>query len=202
MEKSGLGSPVQVVVLGGSSGSLEVLFKLLPGLKPELAVPIIIVLHRRYSSESSLSELLAFKTNLPLHEVEDKDPILPGHIYLAPANYHLLVEADLSLSLDYSEKVHFSRPSIDVTFETAADVYGSGAAGIILSGANEDGTRGLLAIKNAGGLVIAQNPDTARTALMPQSAINHVAVDHILEIDELTNFINNLPVPASVIPSK
>ncbi|WP_221391733.1 chemotaxis protein CheB [Dyadobacter sp. NIV53] len=192
MEENSLNLPVEIVVIGGSAGSLEVLFKLLPLLRPDLSLSIIIILHRRNSGDSSLAELLSTKTTLPLNEVEDKDAILPGYIYLAPSDYHLLIEKDYTFSLDYSEKINFSRPSIDVTFESAADIYGSSMAGIILSGANEDGTKGLKAIKNAGGITIAQNPDTAQMPLMPQHAISHVGIESVLTVREIAGFINGL----------
>lgn len=192
MEESDVKNPVKIVVIGGSAGSLEVLFRLLPLLTKNLSVPILIILHRRSTADSSLSDLLGSKTALPLQEADDKDQILPGNIYLAPSDYHLLVENDFTLSLDYSEKVNFSRPSLDVTFETVADVYGGSAVGIILSGANEDGTAGLLAIKKAGGLVIAQDPETAQVPVMPQNVINFIGVDFIYGIEEIANYINGL----------
>lgn len=192
MEESGVKNPVKIVVIGGSAGSLEVLFRLLPLLTKNLSVPILIILHRRSTADSSLSDLLGSKTTLPLQEADDKDQILPGNIYLAPSDYHLLVENDFTLSLDYSEKVNFSRPSLDVTFETVADVYGRSAVGIILSGANEDGTAGLQAIKKAGGLVIAQDPETAQMPVMPQNVINFIGVDFIYGIEEIANYINGL----------
>lgn len=192
MEKSHVDRSIKAVVIGGSAGSLEVLFKLLPLLRTDLALVIIIVLHRRSSGDSSLQELLSTKTTLPLSEVEDKDPIRSGNIYLAPSDYHLLIEKDFTFSLDYSEKINFSRPSLDVTFESAADVYGSSLAGIILSGANEDGTKGLQAIKNSDGTIIAQAPDTAQMSLMPQYAIDHLQVDFVFNIDEMAEFMNDL----------
>ena len=192
MEKNSIIHPVKVVVIGGSAGSLEVLFRLLPQLRADLSVSIIIVLHRRSSGDSTLPDLLATKTTLPLHEVEDKDAILPGHVYLAPSDYHLLIEKDQTFSLDYSEKINFSRPSLDVTFESAAEVYGSSMAGIILSGANEDGTKGLQAVKNAGGIIIAQRPDTAQMPLMPQHAITYVGIELTFTIEEMVGFLNGL----------
>lgn len=193
MEEGPVNRKIQIVIIGGSAGSLEVLFKVLPQLKSQLAVPLVIVVHRKSNGGSSLPDLLALKTSLPLTEVEDKDAILPGHIYLAPANYHILIENNGTLSLDDSEKVHFSRPSLDVTFESAADVYGINTAGILLSGANEDGTKGLKEIKRKGGIVIVQNPSTASMPIMPQSALNHVKADYVYEIDEIVDFLNNLP---------
>ena len=192
MEKSRIDSNIEAVFIGGSAGSLEVLFRLLPLLMPEIKPAIIITLHRRSMGDSSLTDLLATKTLLPTREAEDKDLILPGHIYLAPSDYHLLIEKNRTFSLDDSEKINFSRPSLDVTFETAADTYSSHAVGIILSGANDDGTRGLIALKNSGGIVIAQDPLTAQMPLMPQHAINQVNVDFILDTVRIAHFINSL----------
>lgn len=180
------------VVIGGSTGSLDVLLKVLPVLKPTLSFTIIVVLHRKNSADSTLEALLASRTSIPVREVEDKDALSIGHIYLAPADYHLLVEADKTFSLDYSEKVNYSRPSLDVTFESAADVYGDTLVGILLSGANTDGTKGLAAIKKEGGIIIAQKPETAQAPFMPQQAIDNVAVDFILDIPDLISFINAL----------
>lgn len=181
-----------MLLIGGSAGSLEVLFKLLPLLKAGLPFPVILVLHRRSSGDSSLTGLLAGKSVLSTSEVEDKDEILPGHIYLAPADYHLLIEKDRSFSLDYSEKINFSRPSIDVTFESAAGVYGSSLTAAILSGANEDGTAGIMAVKNAGGRTIAQLPESAQMPFMPQHAIASGAVDEILDVQAMAQFFNGL----------
>jgi two-component system chemotaxis response regulator CheB len=190
MEKSGVISVNKIIVIGGSAGSLEVLFQLLPLLRDDISASILIVLHRRSSTESSLSELLANKCNLPLTEAEDKDILQPGHIYLAPSDYHLLVEKDKTLSLDDSEKVNYSRPSLDVTFESASDVYGASVTGIVLSGANDDGTLGLLAIQRAGGTVIVQDPETAQMPVMPQNVLTHLSVDHIFSIKQMAQYIN------------
>ncbi|GGM88733.1 putative chemotaxis protein-glutamate methylesterase [Dyadobacter beijingensis] len=192
MEENLLTATCELMLIGGSAGSLEVLFKLLPLLRTDLPFPLALILHRRSSGDSSLSDLLGSKTLNPTHEVEDKEPIVPGTIYLAPADYHLLIEHDRTFSLDYSEKVHFSRPSIDVTFESAAEVYGRGLVGILLSGANEDGTEGLAAIKNAGGTAVVQDPDTAQMPFMPHYAMTHLRTDHVLNTIQMAAFINSL----------
>jgi two-component system chemotaxis response regulator CheB len=192
MEENSVDQHCEILLIGGSAGSLEVLFKLLPKLKPNLHFPVILVLHRRSSAESSLSDLLSTKIDAPTKEVEDKDAILPGNAYLAPADYHLLIEKDHSFSLDYSEKINFSRPSIDVTFESAADIYGPGVVAILLSGANEDGTLGLQEIKKAGGTIVVQDPDSAQMPFMPHYAITHAKVDHIFTPAQMAEFINNL----------
>ncbi len=179
----------KVVVIGGSTGSIDVLLQLLPTLQPPLPFALVLVLHRKNTADSTLANLLALKTSIPVREVDDKDPILPGHIYLAPADYHLLIEQAGTFSLDDSEKVHYSRPAIDVTFESAADVYGPALAGILLSGANADGTAGLRAIKRAGGTTVVQQPDTAQVAYMPQQAIANAPVDFVLDVQALAQFI-------------
>lgn len=192
MEENHLNHTCEFILIGGSAGSLEVLFKLLPLLRADLPFPMALVLHRRNSADSSLSGLLGSKTLNPTQEVEDKDPITPGRIYLAPADYHLLIERDRSFSLDYSEKINFSRPSIDVTFESAAEVYGPGLVAILLSGANEDGTNGLTAVKRAGGTVVVQNPDTAQMPFMPHYALTHLPIDYVFDTIQMAGFINTL----------
>jgi two-component system chemotaxis response regulator CheB len=192
MAENRLNSRFKAVVIGGSAGSLDVLLKLLPALQPIVSFTAIIVLHRKNSGDSTLEDLLAGRTTIPVREVEDKDSLKPGIIYVAPADYHLLIEKNLTFSLDDSEKVNYSRPSLDVTFESAADVYGDSLVGILLSGANSDGTNGLMAIKKAGGITIAQKPETAQSAFMPQQAIFNVPIDFILDIPELISFINSL----------
>lgn len=161
----------RVVAIGGSAGSLEVILGILATLPPAPDAFFIIVVHRRNDKDSILENLFSYKTDLPVKEVEDKERILPGHIYIAPPDYHLLLENEHFFSLDGSEKVHFSRPSIDVTFESVAEVFGGQAVGILLSGANADGSEGLLAIREAGGYTLAQNPDEAEIAFMPRRAI-------------------------------
>jgi two-component system, chemotaxis family, protein-glutamate methylesterase/glutaminase len=192
MEENRLTSSCDLLLIGGSAGSLEVLFRMLPLLRSDLPFPVILILHRRSSGDSSLSDLLGSKTLNPTHEVEDKEPVMPGTIYLAPADYHLLIEHDRTFSLDYSEKIHFSRPSIDVTFESAAEVYGARLVAILLSGANEDGSEGLAAIKQEGGTAVVQNPDTAQMPFMPHYAMTHVPVDHVFDILQMAAFINSL----------
>ncbi|WP_353720411.1 chemotaxis protein CheB [Dyadobacter sp. 676] len=192
MEENQLKNTCELLLIGGSAGSLEVLFKLLPLLRAGLGFPVVLVLHRRNSADSSLSDLLASKTPNPTREVEDKDPVIPGTIYLAPADYHLLIEHERTFSLDYSEKIHFSRPSIDVTFESAAEVYGSRLVAILLSGANEDGSEGLAAVKQAGGITAVQNPDTAQMPFMPHYAMTHLHVDYVFDTIQMASFINEL----------
>lgn len=192
MEKDRMISNCKVLIIGGSAGSLEVLMKLLPNLSSTPSFAIVFVLHRKNAKDATLEELIAIKTNISVKEVEDKTSFLPGYIYIAPPDYHLLFEKNNILSLDTSEKVNYSRPSIDVSFESAAEVYGSSLTAILLSGANADGTNGLLAVKKAGGTTIVQNPDTAQMPFMPQNAITYVNPDYILDVDEMLHFITSI----------
>ncbi len=191
MEKDKIISGCRVLIIGGSAGSLDAILKILP----KLAIPsfaMVIVLHRKSSEDTTLEELLAVKTRIPVAEVEDKTPLLPGSIYIAPSDYHLLFENNDTLSLDISEKVNYSRPSIDVSFESAAEVYGASLAAILLSGANADGTDGLKAVKKAGGIVIVQDPQTAEMDFMPRSAIENMVPDYILSPEGLTELIGRI----------
>jgi len=192
MAKNSLNGVQKIVVIGGSAGSLHVILHILAHLRADLQVPIVIILHRKNDSDSSLSQLMAFRTDLPVKEADDKEAILPGNVYLAPADYHLLIETDNNFSLDDSEKINFSRPSIDVTFQTAAEAYGEGVTGILLSGANADGVEGLSIIKSLKGTIVVQNPSTAQVPYMPQQAIDAMPIDHILTIEEIPVFINQL----------
>jgi len=179
------------IVIGGSAGSLKIILDVLPRIAPDLSLPIIIVLHRKETGNTSLEALLATRTNLPVKEAGDKEPVRPGVIYLAPANYHLLVEKDMTLSLDASEKVNFSRPSIDVTFQTASEVFRKNLLAILLSGANADGTEGLASIIRNKGKTAVQDPQTAQIAFMPAHAIDNLPVSSIVKDTELAGLINN-----------
>jgi two-component system chemotaxis response regulator CheB len=178
-----------LLLIGGSAGSLEVLLKLFPALRPDLPVAIVVVLHRR-AGESQLAELLGSRTGWRVKEAEEKEFLEKGTIYLAPGDYHLMIEKDGSLSLDFSEKVNFSRPSIDVTFETAAEAFGQQVIAVLLSGANDDGAKGLQQVKRAGGLTIVQDPLEASVSYMPQYAMNLFKVDHIASTVQMVELIN------------
>jgi two-component system chemotaxis response regulator CheB len=192
MEKDLLKSPCELLLIAGSAGSLEVLIHLMPLLKPQFPFAILIVLHRGNSGDSALAELFMVKTEIPVREVEDKDEILPGVIYIAPVDYHLLCEKERIFSLDVSEKVNYSRPSIDVTFESAALAFGPALVAILLSGANADGTFGLKEIHAHGGITIAQNPETATVPYMPRHAISEAGVDYIYTPEQIGVYINRL----------
>ncbi|MDQ1088715.1 chemotaxis protein CheB [Siphonobacter sp. SORGH_AS_1065] len=192
MAKDQLMDASKVVVIGGSAGSIDALMKLFPLLQKPIGFTLIIVLHRKNSVDSSLADLFSMKTSIPVSEVEDKDPIQSGKIYVAPADYHLLVEEENIFALDASEKINYSRPSLDVTYESVAEVFGPSAIGILLSGANADGTDGLRIIKKAGGLTIVQDPATAQTPFMPHHALQHVQIDFVFSVEEIARFLNRL----------
>ncbi|MDB5256850.1 MAG: chemotaxis protein CheB [Chitinophagaceae bacterium] len=180
----------ELVIIGGSSGSLDIVLKIISNIRKDISAAIVVVVHRKTTSDSTLSELLSVRSSLPVKEVEDKDTILRGTVYLAPPDYHLLFEKKHIFALDYSEKVNYSRPSIDVTFDSAAEAYGSNTVAILLSGANADGTNGLKAIHQASGVTIAQSPGTASFPYMPEQAILNAPVDYQMSVEEMIEYIN------------
>ncbi|MEA5582563.1 chemotaxis protein CheB [Nodularia harveyana UHCC-0300] len=182
---------VEFIVIGTSLGGLSALQILLGNLPANFNLPIAIVQHRHKNSGSILPTLLQAQSVLPIQEVEDKDEILPGKVYLAPADYHLLIEPGY-FALSTDEPVSYARPSIDVLFESAADIYAEGLIGVILTGANQDGTAGLKKVKAQGGMTIVQEPNTAESAIMPASAISAVKVDSILPLAEIPNLLVKL----------
>lgn len=181
-----------IIVIGGSAGSLPVITKLITGLPDGLKVPVVIVVHRQKNVLSEMPGILAMHSKgKKIVEPEDKQPIENSVIYLAPQNYHLLIEADQTFSLDYSELVQYSRPSIDVTFESAALAYNMGCLGILLSGSNTDGTNGIQAILQRGGSVIVQDPSEADFSMMPASALLANPLAQNLSPEKIVTFIAN-----------
>ncbi|RFS18985.1 chemotaxis protein CheB [Chitinophaga silvatica] len=181
-----------LIAIGGSAGGLQPVLTLLPELSADLNAAIIIVLHRQNHNASVLPELLAARTSWTVKEAAEKEPLESGTIYIAPADYHLLIETDHTLSLDDSEKVNFSRPSIDVTFSTAAMAYKSHMTAILLSGANADGVDGLMDVNDAGGITAVQDPTTAEVDYMPKQALEQVKIAHILTPQDMATFINSI----------
>ncbi|CAM4065536.1 chemotaxis protein CheB [Flavobacterium antarcticum] len=192
MEENDLKKHCKVLLIGGSAGSLEVLMAILPNLKPIINFAIVVILHRKSAEDSTLENLIAMKSTIPVAQVEDKEVLKSGFIYVAPSDYHLLFEKNKQLSLDVSEKVNYSRPSIDVSFESGAIAFGKKCTAILLSGANADGTEGLKAIQKAGGIVIVQNPENAAMPFMIQSVLSTMTPNHIMEVDELLDYINKI----------
>ncbi|MES2880666.1 MAG: chemotaxis protein CheB [Bacteroidota bacterium] len=185
-------SKYKMVVIGGSAGALEIVLGITAQLPPQSQCTFVIVLHRKTGMESLLTNLVMAKTTLPVIEIEDKENIRPGTIYLAPPDYHLLFERDETFSLDSSEKINFSRPSIDVTFESAAEIYGSAVIGVLLSGANADGAEGLRKIKLSGGCTIVQNPQTADVSFMPQQALLKTKADAVVDGENIGELISKM----------
>ncbi|WP_316843384.1 chemotaxis protein CheB [Pedobacter psychrodurus] len=180
------------LIIGGSAGSLDVLLEIFPALRNDIRFPIVLVVHRKASNESLLTDLLQSRTKLQVNEAEEKEFLTPGKVFIAPADYHLLVEEDGSISLDYSEKVNYSRPSIDVTFQSAAEVFKEKLVCILLSGSNADGVEGLKIVNNLGGRVVIQNPNTAIMPYMPQQAVINVKPHVVLDSRDMADYINNL----------
>jgi two-component system chemotaxis response regulator CheB len=173
-----------VVGIGTSWGGLAAMTRLLGGLPGDFSLPVVVVQHRGKDSDRLLTELLQDSTDLRVCEVEDKEPLAPGTVHIAPANYHVLIDHGY-LSLTVEAPVRFSRPSIDVMFSSAADAYGAGAIGVVLTGANEDGARGLSHIVKRGGRALVQDPRTAEIPIMPAAALKRVPSAEVLLLDAL-----------------
>jgi len=172
------------VVIGASAGGVNALAILLPAL-PADAPPVLVVLHVPRDRPSLLVEIFSAKCRVAVREAEDKEPIAPGTVYFAPADYHLLVEAGGTLALSADEPVHHSRPSIDVLFESAADVYGTRLLGILLTGASDDGAQGLAGVRAGGGVTVVQDPTEAQVPRMVVAAIRRCAPDYVLSLERI-----------------
>jgi two-component system chemotaxis response regulator CheB len=190
----------ELVCIGASWGGLQAVGQVLADLPEEIDLPVVIAQHRHPDSlESTLAELLSLKIDRPVIDVEDKMPIERRHVYVAPRDYHLLVQRG-SFALSVEGRVQYARPSVDVLFESAADAYGSAVIGIILTGANEDGAAGLAKIKRRGGVAVIQDPVGAMRRAMPDAAIAATAADAILPLEEIGKFLYGLWVdPAQVL---
>lgn len=180
----------KAIVIGGSAGSFPVITDILSNLPKGLNIPIILCLHRLKHIRHGFIEALNLKSKYPVQEPEDKERVHPGKIYLAPSNYHLYVELGYTFALSTEEMVKYSRPSIDLTFETASYVYKDKLIGIILSGANSDGADGIKKIKERGGFTIIQDPKEASITAMPDAAIKNTEIDLVLSTKEIINFLN------------
>lgn len=185
-------SRIDAIVVGGSAGAFTALKVLVPALPAALHVPVLIVVHVPEDRPSAVAQLFSHETRLRVKEADDKERLEPGTVYFAPPGYHLLVEWDRSAALDAGEPRHFSRPSIDVLFESAADVFGSRLLAVILSGASADGAAGLKAVGLRGGITIVQQPATAEHPLMPNAAIAAHPPTAILPLDEVARLFGTL----------
>jgi two-component system chemotaxis response regulator CheB len=182
----------ELVVIGGSAGSLQVILEMIKKLNSRIAVPVLLVLHRKAYSNNILHALLQQLSHLPVVEIDDKTEIENNTLYIAPADYHVLFENKKTMSLDSSEKMNYSRPSIDVTFRSAAEIYGESLIGVLLSGANADGVQGLKCIKKINGKVWIQDPETAEVDYMPRHALTAVEYDLIITPGNLADHINQI----------
>jgi len=183
---------IEAVVIGASAGGVEALGLILPALPATFRPSLLIVLHLPRERPSLLVQIYEKRCALPVREADDKEPIEPGTVYFAPPDYHMLVEPNRQIALSTEEPVHFSRPSVDVLFESAADVYGNKLLGIILTGANEDGAAGLHAIHRAGGVTVVQQPDSAKVPLMIVSALQRHPADFVLSLPQIAQLLAGL----------
>ncbi|MDH5299722.1 MAG: chemotaxis protein CheB [Desulfobulbaceae bacterium] len=178
--------------MGVSSGGWAALAEILPALPADFPMPVVVVQHLHPQQDDfflgHLNDICALRVKI----ADEKELLRPGHVYFAPPNYHLLIEKDRTFSLSVDQRVNFSRPAIDVLFESGAEVYSSRLVGVILTGANADGAHGLKQIKDGGGLAIVQDPATAQIDYMPRAAMAAVAVDHVLPLTEIGPFLARL----------
>ncbi|MBD8094997.1 chemotaxis protein CheB [Pseudomonas fluorescens] len=182
----------EAIVVGASAGGVEALLSIFGGLPDSFSLPIIAVLHLPDERRSQLAEVFARRLNIPVQEARDKEMIAPGTLYFAGPGYHLSVENDRSLSMSQEDRVHHSRPAIDYLFASAADAYGKGLLAILLTGANQDGARGLAHVKQSGGTTVVQDPTEARIAVMPLAALALHTPDHILTLSQIGSLLASL----------
>ena len=192
MRESDLIRPYKVIVIGGSAGSFSVLANILSKIPKDFNIPIVICCHRLKHVRSGLIEALEIKSVKKVSEPDDKEGIKKGKVYVAPANYHLGFEIGNTFALSTEEMVNNSRPSIDITFETAAYVYKEKMIGILLTGANKDGAFGMKCVSEAKGLTIVQEPSECTIDTMPKAAIAATKIDYVMKIEEIIKFLNDL----------
>lgn len=185
---------VGALSVGGSAGAVEALSRLLPALEPACGIPVFVVVHLPRERPSRLVEVFAGKCRVPVGEADDKQPVEAGRIYFAPPDYHLLVDEGPRLALSVDDPVHFSRPSVDVLFQSAADAYGARLMAIVLSGANEDGAAGLAAVARAGGMTLVQRPDSALATAMPLAALRAAPASAALDLADLADTLRSIRV--------
>jgi two-component system chemotaxis response regulator CheB len=182
----------KAMVIGGSAGSFRIIIRLIEVLPEDIKMPAFLCLHRLKQVRRGFEETLAKISPLPLAEPCDKETIKSGNLYLAPANYHLLIENDRRIALSIDDPIQYSRPSIDICFASAAEVYQEGLLAILLSGANQDGTEGMAAVKRQGGYAVVQDPADCEIATMCESAIKLTIPDQILTVPEIIEFVSLL----------
>ncbi len=181
--------PYEAVVMGLSMGGLDAMATMIPRFPKNFGMPVIVVQHRHSDPDSFLPNYLDMLGEISVKEAEEKEAIRPGVVYIAPANYHLMVEEDRTFSLSVDAPVQYARPSIDILFETAAEAYLDRLIGVIMTGANADGSDGLAKIKSLGGLCIVQDPNTAIADTMPRKAMEAIRPDHVLALEEIVDLL-------------
>ena len=182
----------KVIVIGVSAGGIKALKTILSVLPSKFALSVIIVMHRHKDTDGYLERLLDNECKMRVKQADEKEEIKAGVVYVAPPNYHLLIEDDGTFSMSVAGAVNYARPSVDVVFESAAEVYGKGLIGVVLTGANKDGSQGLKKIKEAGGLAIVQIPETSEVSDMPRAAIAVVKPDYVLSLEEIGPLLRKL----------
>lgn len=197
MKQQADSTQIDAVVIGGSAGAVSALLQILPSLPGDYPLPIMIVVHLPPQGDSLLAGLLNERCQIQVKEAEDKEPIRAGIAYVAPPNYHLLVEPDFLLSLSLDEPILYSRPSIDVLFESAADAYGSNLMAILLTGASMDGSDGIRRVGQAGGLTYVQDPESAESPLMPSAALEAWPSAQALSLTNIASVLQKEIVSAS-----
>ncbi|WP_374581621.1 chemotaxis protein CheB [Pseudoduganella sp.] len=183
------GRSIEAVVIGASAGGVNALLQLLPALPQGYRLPIVVVLHVRSGRPNQLVDVFQQRVALPVREAGDKEDLVAGTLYFAPAGYHLLLEKERSFALSCDAPLHFARPAIDVTMESAADVYGAGLVGVLLTGANEDGAAGMATIGRAGGMTVVQDPEEANAGTMPAEAIRARQPDLVLPLEQIKQLL-------------
>lgn len=187
-----LAARIDAVVMGASAGGIRALSVLLPALPRSLRAPVFIVLHLPRDKPSLLTDIFSRKCAVPIREAEDKEPVVPGTVYFAPANYHLLLDRGPQLALSADDPVYHSRPSIDVLFESAADVYADRLLGVILTGANEDGASGLASVHDQGGVTVVEHPETSYSPQMALAALKMRPADLVLPLEQIGLLLGTL----------
>lgn len=186
--------PFELVVIGASVGGLQALIALLEGLPATFPLPLVVVQHRGADMKSGIRDVLQHHTGLVVVEAADKDAIRAGRLYLAPADYHLLIEPDRTLALSTEGPIQYARPSIDALFESAAEVYREKLVGVLLTGASADGARGVERIKKYGGWLVVQDPATAESRVMPEAGLAAVRADEIVPLNGIAASLRHLAV--------
>jgi two-component system chemotaxis response regulator CheB len=185
-------APIRAVAIGASAGGVQALLQILPSLPAGYPLPLLIVVHVPPDRSNALVPLFQTKCRIEVKEAEDKEPALAGVVYFAPSDYHLLAEADGSLSLSSDEAVNHSRPSIDVLFASASDAFGPALAGVVLTGANSDGALGLRAVVDAGGVAVVEDPDAAYAPAMPAAALRECPSAKVMSLDAIAAYLLSL----------